>query len=615
MNLLFLTCLFPLIGFLLLAFSRGRWSEQFSALIGVGSIGLSALTSAWIIWQFNVAPPENAVYIQHLWQWLAVDGFTPSFTLYLDGLSLTMLGVVTGVGFLIHLFASWYMRGEDGYSRFFAYTNLFIFSMLLLVLGDNLLSLYFGWEGVGLCSYLLIGFYFKHVPNGNAALKAFIVTRIGDVFMAIGLFILFVQLGTLNIQELMILAPQKFSSGDPWMSLATLMLLGGAVGKSAQLPLQTWLADAMAGPTPVSALIHAATMVTAGVYLIARTHDLFILTPDVLELVGIVGGITLVLAGFAALVQTDIKRILAYSTMSQLGYMFLALGVAAWDAAIFHLMTHAFFKALLFLASGAVINACHHEQNIFKMGGLWKKLPLAYTSFIVGGSALAALPLITAGFYSKDEILWEALASGHQTLLYAGLVGAFLTSIYTFRLIFITFHGEAKTDAHAGHGVAYWLPLSALIVLSTFVGALITPPLAGVLPESVGYAGGEAKHSLEFLSGGIAIAGILLAALLFLGKRRFVSAIAASAPGRFLSAWWYAAWGFDWLYDKLFVKPFLLLSRLLARDPLDRMMEAIPRIVRSAHKAMKVTENGSLRWYAATMAGGAVLVLGIIVLG
>lgn len=615
MNLLFLTLLFPLLGFVLLAFSRGRWSENVSALVGVGSVGLSALCGAWIILQFNLAPPEGGAYVQHLWQWLAVDDFSPSFTLYLDGLSVTMLGVVTGVGFLIHLFASWYMRGEEGYSRFFAYTNLFIFSMLLLVLGDNLLVLYFGWEGVGLCSYLLIGFYFKHVPNGNAALKAFIVTRVGDVFMAIGLFILFVQLGTLNIQELMILAPQKFTSGDPWMNLATLMLLGGAVGKSAQLPLQTWLADAMAGPTPVSALIHAATMVTAGVYLIARTHGLFLLTPDVLELVGMVGAVTLVLAGFAAVVQTDIKRILAYSTMSQLGYMFLALGVAAWDAAIFHLMIHAFFKALLFLASGAVINACHHEQNIFKMGGLWKKLPLAYAGFVVGGSALAALPIVTAGFYSKDEILWEALASGHDKLLYAGLAGAFLTSIYTFRLIFVAFHGEARIDAHPGHGVAYWLPLSTLIVLSTFIGALISQPLAGVLPESVGYAGGEAKHSLELLSGSIAIIGILLAAALYLGRRKLVNSIASSAPGRFLAAWWYAAWGFDWLYDKLFVQPYLITSRMLANDPMDRMMGAVPRIVRSAHKALKVTENGYLRWYAASMTGGAVLVLGIIVLG
>ncbi len=614
MNLLFLTCLFPLLGWLLLAFSRGRLSENLAALIGVGSVGLSALTAAWVIWQFNVAPPEGGVYTQLLWQWMNVAGFAPNFTLYLDGLSVTMLGVVTGVGFLIHLFASWYMRGEEGYSRFFAYTNLFIASMLFLVLGDNLLFLYFGWEGVGLCSYLLIGFYFKEVKNGNAALKAFIVTRIGDVFMAIGLFILLLNLGTLNIQELLVLAPQKYAAGDTWLWLATLMLLGGAVGKSAQLPLQTWLADAMAGPTPVSALIHAATMVTAGVYLIARTHGLFLLTPEILELVGIVGGVTLVLAGFAALVQTDIKRILAYSTMSQIGYMFLALGVGAWDAAIFHLMTHAFFKALLFLASGAVIHACHHEQNIFRMGGLWKKLPLAYASFIVGGAALAALPLLTAGFYSKDEILWEAFASGHSGLLYAGLAGAFLTSIYTFRLIFIAFHGEAKTEAHAGHGIAHNLPLAALIVLSTFVGALITPPLAGVLPQSVGHAGGEAKHGLELLSGAIAVLGIGIAALLFLGKRSLVTSVAQSAPGRLLGAWWYAAWGFDWLYDKLFVQPYLLLCRLLNRDPVDLSIGLLPLLARGGHFALRQSQTGNLRWYATSIVGGAVFVLAALLL-
>ena len=614
MNLLPLTFLFPLVGFLLLSFSRGRWSENLSALVGVGSVGLSALSAAWAIFSFHSNPPEGGAYSLVLWQWMAAGDFSTNFTLYLDGLSVTMLGVVTGVGFLIHLFASWYMRGEAGYSRFFAYTNLFIASMLFLVLGDNLLFLYFGWEGVGLCSYLLIGFYYSNRNNGNAALKAFIVTRVGDVFMAFGLFILFQQFGTLNIQELLVLAPQKFPEGNLWLTLATLALLGGAVGKSAQLPLQTWLADAMAGPTPVSALIHAATMVTAGVYLIARCHGLFTLAPDILELVGIVGAVTLVLAGFAALVQTDIKRILAYSTMSQIGYMFLALGVGAWDAAIFHLMTHAFFKALLFLASGAVIVACHHEQNIFKMGGLWKKLPLAYASFVVGGAALAALPFLTAGFYSKDEILWEAFASGHRELLIAGLVGAFLTSIYTFRLIFVAFHGEPKTEAHAGHGISHWLPLSVLIVLSTFVGALIPPPLAGVLPESVGHAGGEAKHSLELASGAIAIAGILLAALLFLGQRRFVSALAKSAPGRFFGTWWYHAWGFDWLYDKLFVKPYLLLCQLLGRDPIDRTLGVVPFSVRGGHNLLSLTENGRLRWYAASLVGGAAILLGALLL-
>ena len=614
MNMLFLTLLFPLIGFLLLAFSRGRWSENTSALIGVGSVGLSALVSAWIIFQFSTGALQDGAYIQVLWQWMAVGNFTPSLTLYLDGLSLTMLGVVTGVGFLIHLFASWYMRGEDGYSRFFAYTNLFIASMLCLILADDLLFLYLGWEGVGVCSYLLIGFYYTERKNGNAALKAFLVTRVGDVLMAFGLFILFVQLGTLNIQQLLVQAPLMFAEGDFWITLATLALLGGAVGKSAQLPLQTWLADAMAGPTPVSALIHAATMVTAGVYLIARTHGLFLLTPDILQLVGIVGGATLVLAGFAALVQTDIKRILAYSTMSQLGYMFLALGVGAWEAAIFHLMTHAFFKALLFLASGSVIHACHHEQNIFRMGGLWNKLPVAYASFIVGGAALAALPLLTAGFYSKDEILWEAFASGNNALLYAGLLGAFLTSIYTFRLIFVVFHGKQQSEAHAGQGLAHNLPLIVLIVLSTFIGAWITPPLAGVLPQSVGHAGGEGRMGLEIASGLIAVAGILLAAWLYLGQRKVVNAIGSSAPGRLLTAWWFAAWGFDWLYDKVFVQPYLWLTRILRRDPLDRTIGIVPVLARLGHALLSRTENGQIRWYAASIAGGAVLVLGIVLL-
>lgn len=614
MNILFLTLLFPLAGFVLLAFSRGRWSENLSALIGVGSVGLSALVSAWIIIQAAGGALNEAPYIQLLWQWIAVDGFTPSLTLYLDGLSLTMLGVVTGVGFLIHLFASWYMRGEAGYSRFFAYTNLFIASMLCLVLADDLLFLYLGWEGVGVCSYLLIGFYYTDRNNGNAALKAFLVTRIGDVLMAFGLFILFVQLGTLNIQQLLELAPQKFATGDLWITLATLALLGGAVGKSAQLPLQTWLADAMAGPTPVSALIHAATMVTAGVYLIARTHGLFLLAPEVLQLTGLIGGATLLMAGFAALVQTDIKRILAYSTMSQLGYMFLALGVGAWDAAIFHLMTHAFFKALLFLASGSVILACHHEQNIFKMGGLRKRLPLAYASFIVGGAALAALPLVTSGFYSKDEILWEALASGNNGLMLAGLAGAFMTSIYTFRLIFVVFHGKQQIEATAARGLAHNLPLAVLIVLSTCVGALITPPLAGVLPHSVGHAGGNGQMTLEIASGVIAIAGILLAAWLYLGPRKLVGSIGRSAPGRFLTAWWFAAWGFDWLYDRVFVRPYLLLTRLLHRDPLNTAMGLVPVLTRAGNRVLGRSVNGQIRWYAASMAGGAVLVVALVLL-
>ena len=615
MNLLFLTFVFPLLGYILLSLSRERISENVAALIGVGSLGLSAATTAWVGYDFLTNPPAGGAYTQVLWTWLAVDGLNAQFALRLDGLSLTMMGVITGVGFLIHIFASWYMRSEDGYERFFSYMNLFVASMIFLVLGDNLLFLYFGWEGVGLCSYLLIGFYYKDAANGLAARKAFIVTRVGDTFLAIGMMILFHELGTLNIQELLVLAPQHFASGSFWINMATLMLLGGAVGKSAQLPLQTWLADAMAGPTPVSALIHAATMVTAGVYLIARTHGLFTLAPDVLNLVGVIGAITLVLSGFAALVQTDIKRILAYSTMSQIGYMFLALGVSAWSAAIFHLMTHAFFKALLFLSAGAVIIAVHHEQDIFKMGGLRKKIPFVYACFLIGGGALAALPLVTSGFFSKDQILFEAFAGGHTNLLIAGLLGAFLTSIYTFRLIFIVFHGEEKAHAHELKGVTYWLPLAILLVLSTGLGALIQQPLADVLPAMPSATAGDfGKLELEFVSGGIAILGIVLAALLFLGERRFVKRLAEIAPARAISKLWYSAWGFDWLYDRIFVRPFMLCVHLLRNDPADQGVGLLPRLTRLGNRLLVPTENGQIRWYAASFAVAALVILSLLVL-
>ncbi|MFD1802308.1 NADH-quinone oxidoreductase subunit L [Mixta tenebrionis] len=608
MNLLYLTILLPLIGFMLLAFSRGRWSENLAATVGVGSVGLAALVTLYVGIDFFAN--GQALFTQALWTWMQVGNFNIGVTLSLDGLSLTMLSVVTGVGFLIHMFASWYMRGEEGYSRFFAYTNLFIASMVVLVLADNLMLMYLGWEGVGLCSYLLIGFYYTNPNNGKAAMKAFIITRVGDVFLAFALFILYNELGTLNFREMVELAPAHFAADNSMLQWATLMLLGGAVGKSAQLPLQTWLADAMAGPTPVSALIHAATMVTAGVYLIARTHGLFLMTPDVLHLVGIIGAATLVLAGFAALVQTDIKRVLAYSTMSQIGYMFLALGVQAWDAAIFHLMTHAFFKALLFLSSGSVILACHHEQNIFKMGGLRKSIPLVYVCFLVGGAALAALPLVTAGFYSKDEILFGALVNGHVNLMMAGLVGAFLTSLYTFRMIFIVFHGEEKIHAHAGKGITHHLPLIVLLLFSTFVGALITPPLAGVLPQSEhGEAG---KTALEIASGAVAVVGILIAAWLWLGKRALVTSVARSAPGRFFATWWFAAWGFDWLYDKIFVQPYLGVAWLLKRDPLNALLNIPALVSKLANKGLVVSENGYLRWYVASMGVGAVVVLALM---
>src|SRR5690606_34823225 len=368
MELLWLVPTIPLIGFLILIFSGGKMPELPAGIVGAGSIGLAFLVALLASIDFMASGATS--FSQELWTWMSVGSFEAGFSLYLDGVSLVMMFIITGIGFLILVYATGYMHDDPSFARFFSYMNLFVAAMLILVLGDNLLLLFMGWEGVGLCSYLLIGFWYTDTYNGYCARKAFVVTRVGDASMALGLFLLFVSVGTIDIQEAMVRAQQEWQVGSGIAVAVTLLLLGGAVGKSAQLPLQTWLPDAMAGPTPISALIHAATMVTAGVYLIARTHVLYLLTPEVLQLVGVVGGLTLLLAGFSVLVQTYIKRILAYSTMSQLGYMFLALGVGAWEAAIFHLMTHAFFKALLFLASGSVIHACHHEQNIFRMGGL-----------------------------------------------------------------------------------------------------------------------------------------------------------------------------------------------------------------------------------------------------
>ncbi|MEC5210310.1 NADH-quinone oxidoreductase subunit L [Psychrobacter sp. PL15] len=621
MSLLPLTFIFPLIGFLILAFMRDRLTEQLAAFVGVGSMLLSALCTLVASFTFLTTYPAGTVLEIPLWTWFQVGDFAPSFGLSFDGLALTMMGVITGVGFLIHLFAAWYMKGDTGFARFFSYMNLFVASMILLVLGDNLLLLYLGWEGVGICSYLLIGFYYQDRANGRAAIKAFTVTRIGDVFLAFGLFLLFREFGTLNIQEIITRAPEIFDVNNPTMILVTMMLVGGAMGKSAQLPLHTWLADAMAGPTPVSALIHAATMVTAGVYLIARMHPLFMLTPGILLYwVGGVGALTLVVAGFCALAQTDIKRILAYSTMSQIGYMFLALGVGAWQGAIFHLMTHAFFKALLFLSSGAVILAVHHEQNIFKMGGLRKKIPLVFWCYVVGGGALAAIPWVTVGFYSKEAILWETYATGHQVLFYMGVFGAFLTALYTFRMIWIIFFGVEKTPAHKLSGMSYWLPLSVLLVLSTAVGALITPPLQGVLPESVGHLlevanQAQGKHTAEYIAMGAMAAGLIIAAFLYVvNKGRLLASFKQSRIGGALYYWCYNGMGFDALYDLIFVKPFLFIGRLFKADPVDKTWLVLPKLASVGNKMLSATQTGSLRGYAASFGLGMAVLLVLVMM-
>jgi NADH-quinone oxidoreductase subunit L len=327
----------------------------------------------------------------------------------------------------------------------------------------------------------------------------------------------------------------------------------------------------------------------------------------------VIGAATLLLASCAALAQSDIKRILAYSTMSQIGYMFLALGSAAWSASIFHLMTHAFFKALLFLTAGAVILACHHEQNIFKMGGLRKQLPLEYACFLVGGLALAAFPFATAGYYSKDEILWEAYASGQFGFFLVGLIGAFLTPLYTFRLIFTVFHGEATIQVRRGRGVTYWLPLAVLLVFSTFIGGMIHPPLAGALPAATQHAAKGAKLVVQILSGAVALSGIAVACGFFLGRRRLATALADTLSGRLLARWWLNGWGFDWLYDRLLVRPFMWFVRVNVRDGIDLAILAIPGVLRALNGALVRTETGRIRWYAAAMAAGAVLVVAMVI--
>jgi NADH-quinone oxidoreductase subunit L len=617
-SLLWLIPALPFASALILMLIGSRLSKRLAASIGVGSIGLSAVITILVAIGFFTSPPAGNSYTQFLWTWIDVAGFRPQIGFYLDSLSLVMLLVVTFVGFLIHVYSAEFMIEDDGYSRFFAYMNLFVASMLTLLLADNLLLLYLGWEGVGLCSYLLIGFWYKDPANGRAAQKAFILTRVGDTALSIGLYLLFTHLGTLQIQDLMQRASAQWPSGSFYAVAAAFLLLGGALGKSAQLPLQVWLPDAMAGPTPVSALLHAATMVTAGVYLIARTHVLFSLAPSAQLAVAIVGACTLLLAGFSALTQHDIKRILAYSTVSQIGYMFLALGVGAWQAAMFHFVTHAFFKALLFLGAGVIINAVDEEHSIFRMGGLRKELPVTFWTVLIAGCSLAGLPFVTAGFFSKDLIIWNAWSAenGHPAFWIAGIIGALLTALYTFRMIFRVFFGPLGIPVTKRPGYRMTIPLLVLAFLS-IVGGFLKQPLLGflqsALPSTIeAHAGALTEIGSEAVAGLIFLIGLYFAYLFHLQKRNLAEALVANSIGSMLHQWWFADWGFDWIYDKVFVQPFVWASEINKGDFVDAFYAGVAWLAQVFYRGLSNTETGRVRWYAAGMAAGSVIFLAVV---
>ena len=662
----------PLLGFLILILTAGNLPKRAVAIVGAGSIGLSFLVALIIALRFLGSGEEY--FVKEAWVWMAVGGFDASFNFYLDGLSLTMMLIITGIGFLIHLYATGYMADDPNYSRFFSYMNLFVAAMLMLVLGDNLVVLYLGWEGVGLCSYLLIGFWYTNPENGYAARNAFVVTRVGDTSMAIGLFLLFASLGTLNIQDMLHAAETQWAVGSGLAVAVSLLLLGGAVGKSAQLPLQTWLPDAMAGPTPISALIHAATMVTAGVYLVARSSVLFALAPLSSAVVAGVGVLTALFAATIALKQNDIKKVLAYSTISQLGYMFLGVGVGAYTAGIFHLMTHAFFKALLFLGAGAVIHSVHHAlhhtkkdwdaQDMRNMGGLKAYMPYTWITMWLATVAIAGIwPF--AGFFSKDEIIWMtgAMAGAEQApyaTLYTvywilALAAAMLTAFYMTRLMVMTFHGENRTGSREAEHLheaprTMWIPLVVLALLSVFGGWInVSTDLResvlggfGLLPmgewlhhwlEPVT----EAAHLIQEtnlgevaevapLFGGVewvwglisfvAALGVVVATLRLLGGRKVTVVVDDPEPTGFARIL-YNKWYVDEFYHRWVVDPVVTTSRVLWRVVDTKIIDGTVNMAGNAARALgwvaSLFQTGQVNTYAFVLTLGVLVILSMVV--
>jgi len=637
LSLFWLVPFLPLIGALVNGIWAGKLPRKAVSAIGVGSVGLSLAIALACFGELLALPPESRRFTQGLFTWIQSGDFSAEVRFVLDPLSAVMMLVVTGVGFLIHVYSTGYMGHEKAYGRYFSYLNLFTFSMLTLVLADNFVLMFLGWEAVGLCSYLLIGFWYQRPAAAEAGKKAFVVNRIGDWGFLLGIFLIFVTFGSVDFATVFAQAPQHLAMGSAVATTIALLLFVGATGKSAQLPLYVWLPDAMEGPTPVSALIHAATMVTAGVYMVARCHILYLLSPFALSVVAIVGVLTALFAATIGLVQNDIKRVLAYSTISQLGYMFLGCGVGAFTSGIFHLMTHAFFKALLFLGAGSVIHALSGEQDLWKMGGLKARLPKTHITFLIATLAIAGV-FPFAGFFSKDEILYQAWLRGGPLLWCAGVIGAFMTAFYMFRLYFLTFHGPSRVTEEAKHHLhespsSMTVPLMFLAVLSAIGGFIQVPLLAGgqrldhflepVFADAANLApAAPAAHAvgaevwLMLISLAVALVGIFVAYRFYVADPEVPRRLAEQARGLYrlvFNKYWV-----DETYDSLVVQPIYRGSVKLWQEfdaaVIDGAVNGVGRQIERGSALLRQAQVGYVQVYALILTVGAVVVIGYLAL-
>ncbi|RKX21793.1 MAG: NADH-quinone oxidoreductase subunit L [Candidatus Zixiibacteriota bacterium] len=635
---IYLIPLLPFIGFLINGLFLGKISRTLSGIIASGLVGLSFIVSLMLFFDLKALPADSRVMEQVLFTWINSGSFHVNFGLLLDPLSAVMILVVSGVGFLIHVYSIGYMSHDKCYGRFFTYMNLFTFSMLTLVLADNFLLMFVGWEGVGLCSYLLIGFWFEKKSASDAGKKAFIVNRIGDFGFLLGMFLIFWNIGSLNFHDVIQAAPTAFIAGGGLITAICILLFVGATGKSAQIPLFVWLPDAMEGPTPVSALIHAATMVTAGVYMIARTNILYIMSPDALMVVAIIGAATAFFAATIGMAQNDIKRVLAYSTVSQLGYMFLACGVASFSAGIFHLMTHAFFKALLFLGAGSVIHSMSDEQDMRKMGGLKKYIPVTYWTFFIATIAISGIPGLS-GFFSKDEILWKSFSSqyGHPIFWVIGFVTAGMTAFYMFRLVYMTFHGKERMDKETKSHIhespkTMTIPLMVLAVLSVVGGWVGLPHIFGVANHFEHWlepvmatsnhvavqhallssgANASAEWGLMGASVVLVLIAIFLARLFYNKKPELATNFQQKLKGlhKLLLNKYYV----DEIYGAVIIRPLVYFSLFLWKFIdvviIDGFLNGMATLYNDISETFRQGQDGKLRSYATIFAGGVILIL------